>query len=366
MRILIINTVSINYNGVTDSILQYVKAMDKTDMQIDILSAVASNSQVVDEFERIGCAVIRLENRNKHTIQYVIQLAKLIRKKKYDIVHVHGNSATLAIDIIGALIGGCKNRIAHSHSTSCMQKTADRILRPLFNQVYVHGFACGENAGKWLFGNRKFTIIPNARNLKTYCYNQQNRKKIRERYKLYDAFVVGHIGGFNESKNHKFVLECFKEILNRNENSRLLLIGSGVLYAEIKEYAKQLEIYEKVIFTGSINNVPEMLSAMDIMILPSLYEGMPLVVLEGQASGMPCFLSDCITRECSMTDLVFFLPLDIGSEKWADEILNNRGRERIHDSLNAIKKMKERGYDIEDSAAMLKKMYNSMCKSDGK
>lgn len=147
MKILIINTMAIDYNGVTDCLLQYLRAMDRTDMQIDILSAVSVNPKMEKNFLEIGCRIYRIECRKKNPILYVFKLGNLVKKEKYDIVHAHGNSATLAFDMLGAFFGKCKVRIAHCHNTKCGNDRLDKILRPLFYRVYTHGMACGKWQG---------------------------------------------------------------------------------------------------------------------------------------------------------------------------------------------------------------------------
>ena len=132
MKLLWITTVEINYNGISDCMYQYLQAMDKSGMEIDILAVKPSNPEYEKRFRDLGCRVIHLDCRNSNPPLYTIRLAKLIRKQQYDLVHVHGNSATMTFDLLGAKLGGCKVRIAHSHNTSCTHVTEDKILRPLF------------------------------------------------------------------------------------------------------------------------------------------------------------------------------------------------------------------------------------------
>lgn len=357
-KILIINTMAVDYNGVTDCILQYLRAMDRNEMKIDILSTVSVNPEMEKNFWEIGCRIVRLEYRNKNPFLYVLKLAFLVRKEKYDIVHAHGNSATLTFDMLGALLGGCRVRIAHGHNTQCANRCLDKILRPFFYRLYTYALACGNLAGEWLFSGRKFSILPNGRDIKVYRFEPAIREKVRTQYGLKNCLVIGHVGRFNTQKNHKFILELFEELKKIRYNTKLVLVGEGALFDETRESVVQKGMEDDVLFTGNINNVSEMLSAMDVMVLPSLYEGLPLVVMEWQAAGLPCIISDTITRECRVTDLVRFMSLSDGAKKWAEVILDISERERI-DRYSPVfgEQIRNAGYSIDDNARELKNLY---------
>ena len=256
IKVLVINTLAIDYNGVTDCILQYLKAMDKKNMQIDILSTVSLNSELEKKFLRLGCTIIQLENRKQNPIMYVWKLAGLVRREKYNIVHAHGNSATLTFDMLGAFLGKCKVRIAHGHSTQCGSKLVDMLLRPFFYKLYTCGISCGKDVGDWLFKRHKFQILPNGRELSLYKYNVKNRQEIRVKYNLGNSLVIGHIGRFNKPKNQEFVLEIFMELQKLQKNAKLLLVGDGILFGNIQNceikglrnmlFSQEvLEIYQK-------------------------------------------------------------------------------------------------------------------------
>lgn len=363
IKILIISTMAIDYNGVTDCLLQYLRAMDRSGMQIDILSAVSVNSKMEKNFLEIGCRVYKIDCRKKNPPLYVLKLAKFVKNGQYDIVHAHGNSATMAFDMLGAYLGGCKVRIAHSHSTECGSKWLDKMLRPFFYHLYTQGMACGKLAGEWLFQERKYNILPNGRKIDSYRYSVDARRGIRNKYNISDELVIGHVGRFNGPKNQKFVLEIFEELLKKRKDIRLILIGEGPLFEQIKMSAAEKNIAKYIIFTGSVDNVPEMLSAMDVMVLPSLHEGLPLVVMEWQAAGLPCIVSDNITRECAVTELVKFMPLSVGAKKWAEEIsyITIEEQERKSDKWQIL--IKEAGFDITENSKDLKKLYEGLYRS---
>lgn len=360
MKVLVIDTVDVAYNGITDCIYQYLKAMDRTGLRIDILAGTESIDEVVKKFQLIGSEVYHIGNRKRNPLMYAWRLGRFVSRNKYDIVHVHGNSATMTFDLLGAKLGGCGIRIAHSHNTTCQHITEDRILRPLFYCLVTDRFACGQKAGEWLFRKRDFKIIPNGRDLQKFSYSELDRKDYRRKLKLEDVLVIGHIGGFNQAKNQKFALEVFAEILKHDRRSKIVFAGEGELLEDVKKYAEELKVDDSSIFLGAISDVNKLLSAIDIMIMPSLHEGMPLVILEAQSEGVPCVLSDSITRECGISDLVKYLPLSEGAEKWAKVISGVKVVNRHEAQERGRRALKREGYDIRENARDLRILYEKL------
>lgn len=356
-KILIISTVGLIYDGITSVILQYLQSMNLEDMDVYVLGTIDVKPNIRSQIENLGCKIVEFPNRREKTISYFFSLVKYIKKNNIDVIHVHGNSATLAIEMIAGWIGGCKKRIAHSHNTKCNQIKADKILRPLFNYSYTDGLACSEDAGRWLFGNRKFEILTNGRNLEEYIFNKEKRQVIRDSYGIEDEIVIGHVGGFFEQKNHKFLVEVYKQIKNLEPNSKFFMIGEGVLKSEIEELCKDLD----VIFTGAIDNVPDYLNAMDGMLLPSFFEGLPLVSIEWQINGLPCVLSDSITKDCKLTECITFLSLDEAAYKWADMIINKiKNNQRELCANLSYKTIEKSTFNIRNSSKKLERIYRCL------
>lgn len=353
-KVLIISTVGLIYDGITNVILSCLKAMDRSNLEIYIAATIESKIAIRRQFEDMGCKIVDLPNRRTHTLEYFFSLASFIRKQKINVVHAHGNSGTLAVEMVAAWIGGAKKRIAHSHNTKCDQKNADKLLRPIFNIFYTDAVACGRDAGIWLFKNRKFTIINNGRDIKLFAYNPDMRNEYRKKLGLENEIAVGHVGGFFEQKNHAFLLEIFREIKREIPNSKLYLIGDGPLKEKIKQSADGKDVY----FVGTVDNVSDYLNAMDCMLLPSLFEGLPLVALEWQINGLPVLISDTVTRECMISDNVEFMSLNTDAKVWAHKILQlTMNNNRKSSSQNAQHMASEKGFDIRTSAEILRKMY---------
>lgn len=362
MKILIIHTMAIDYNGVTDCIVQYLKHMNREGMEATILSTVTVHPDFEKLFQELGCRLERIEIRKEHPLRYMFRLAKLVRREKFDLVHAHGNSATMFFDMAGAKLGGCRIRIAHGHSTSCGNQKLDRLLRSFFYHSYTQAAACGKKVGEWLYAGRKFRILPNGRELEAYRFRKDIRRKIRETYQLGETFTIGHVGRFNGPKNQKFALEVFAELLKEEPESHLVFMGDGALLEEVKARAVRLGVAENVTFTGSVKNIPEMLSAMDAMIFPSMYEGMPLVVLEWQAAGLPCIVSDTITDECDVTELVCRVSLKADRKVWVEKLKEIRQKSDERNCTLWQQKLKSAGFDIWEDAEKLREWYQELNK----
>lgn len=344
--------------GITNSVLTYLEVIDKKDIELHLGVAGKAEPEALERAEAINIPIHMLPGRNQEPLKYFFALIKLVRANKFDIVHVHGNSATLGIDMLGAELGGARVRIAHSRNTSCTHPKMDKMMRPLFNATYTEGFACGEEAGKWLFGNKKFTVIPNGKNIRRFLYNPENRISLREKYHAQDKIVIGHAGVFNDQKNHNFLIDVFREICNESDKYVLWLMGEdGGKRAEVEKKIKLYGLEDKVLFLGFKTDVEKYLSAMDIMVFPSLYEGLPNVVIEWQIAGLPCFLSDSITRECCVMDNVEYLPLSDGAKKWAERIRKAELADRSQNQDLICKKMADAGFDININAKKLKELY---------
>jgi glycosyltransferase involved in cell wall biosynthesis len=323
IKILTITTTGLKFKeGIATVIMDYYTFFSRDKFEIDLVASGSYSNELIKEFEELGLNIRYLPWRKKSIIKYIIGLVGLMKKQRYDILYIHGSSAIMTMELIIAKLCGCKVRVVHSHNTTCKHKRADKMLRPLLYHSYTYALACGQQAGEWLYGHRNFKVVKNGRSIEKYRFDYKTRKAVRELLNISeDTLVVGHVGNFNEQKNQKFLVKAFKELLKLKEDAKLYLIGTGNNIENVKALVNSLNISDKVEFTGSIDNVPEMLQAMDVMVLPSLYEGLPLVVVEWQIAALPCLVADTVTKECSYTELVHFKSLEDGYIEWAKEIL---------------------------------------------
>ena len=365
MKILHIPTGGLFLDGIISCIVEYMTAMDKSGMDIRVLSINNAEKNIIQKIENSGCRVVSIPYRKKNIVKYFWKLYRYIAKEKIDIVHVHGSSALMSVELAAARLAGCKIRIAHSHNTTCEHKKADNLLRPIFNKSYTVAFACGQDAGKWMFGAQKFIIIPNGRNIKKYEYDIEKRNKYRNKLGIPDnALVIGHVGRFNVQKNHDYLIRIFHEVYKKDKNSYLILVGTGEKEEDTKKIVKELKLEEKVIFTGVLDDIYDYLSMFDVMLLPSLYEGLPLVVIEWQIAGLPCIVSDSVTKECAITSLVKIKSIMDAPVSWAEQIENMKFYDRSKNKDIIFEEVTKAGYNIKNGAEHLKKLYMTLVENN--
>ena len=329
-------------------------------MTFDYLSINEPEISYREEIERLGGKMFVLPRLDMSVVSYWNALMMLIKRNGYDAVHVHGNSHTVVLELSAARLAGCKVRIVHSHNTTCLNPLLHKILFPVFNLLYTHALACGEEAGNWMFGSRTYMVINNGVDTQKFSFDIEKRKSIRHHLCVSDReILIGNVGHFfGMVKNQSFVVNVFNELLKKSDRYKLCLVGDGPQRKDIEQQVGENGLLEKVIFTGNINNVDEYLSAIDLILMPSLYEGLPLTLVEQQANGLQCFVSDTITREADKTGSLTFISLEKNAETWAKIILSTKDSlTRAERSKAAIESIKIAGYDIKSQAKVLEGFY---------
>lgn len=361
MKVLIINTVEFRLNGITSVIMNYYRNMDKQDMQIDFVAVEGISAEFRQELEAGHCRVYQL-TRKKNPLGYMLKLFGLMRRNRYDVVHIHGNSATMFFDVFPAKLAGIPVRIVHSHTTSCSHMKLHKLLLPFFRKCYTHGFACGQEAGAWLYGQGPYVELKNGINLRSYCYDEARRREFRDKIHAGDRKVIGHVGYFAEVKNHSFMLDWFAKLAENNDDYLLLLIGEGALMEAMKQKAEQLNIQNKVLFLGKTTEVPGYLQAMDAFVLPSLHEGLPVVLVEAQAAGLPCYVSEKVSGQADLTNSLEFISIEDASawtQRLADDTAKWMNLDRQLQCAAWQEMIAKEGYDITRNAGILKSLYES-------
>lgn len=360
MKVLMICTVPLAGNGIATCILNYASALAaKTNMHILSPEGIPENTQ--QKLTELGIGLHQLPNRKTGLIQYFLALWKHLRSGQYDIVHIHGNSCTISIELLAATLAGCSVRIAHSHNTSCEYQKLHRLLRPVFELCVNGRLACGQEAGKWLFHKKPFQVLRNGIDLSSYAAGKAQRIAVRQQLGLDDnTFVLGHVGLFVPAKNHAFLLQIAQALTDRDiKNWKLLLIGDGPLMDQTREAVSLANLADHILFTGSIPNTSGYLQAMDVFLLPSIHEGLPFVLIEAQASGLQAFVSDQVSKEADLTGLLRFLPID-DPQIWADALLELSEENRILQSNMACSALQNAGYGVENNADTLFNIYNDL------
>lgn len=250
---------------------------------------------------------------------------------------------------------GVPCRILHSHSTSSKYGFArpyHLLQKKRIGQLITDNIACSEEAGKWMFSS-DYTIVRNAIDLDRFQFSPEDRTCCREELGINDSqLVIGHVGRFLPVKNHSFILSVFREVVCKQPDSILLLIGEGPLLKEIQKLAQDLGVQENVRFLGVRKDISRLLSAMDVFLFPSVYEGLPVATIEAQANGLPVFCSDAISHEAIVAPNVRQLSLEAGAVIWADSIMKaDLAR------VDAAEELKDAGYDIRREALKLQNLY---------
>ena len=353
--------------GVEAVVMNYYRHIDRSKIQFDFICDEDSTNIPYQEIEELGGKVILIPPYQK-VFKYHKKLKEVLKSGGYKIVHSHINTLSV-FSLFAAKCAGVPVRIAHSHSTTNKKEKKKNLLKQIlrpFSKVFATDYmCCSELAGRWLFGNKEYNkgnvyLLNNAIDLDKFKYDEEKRKEKRKELNIEDStLVIGHVGRFVEQKNHRFLIDIFNEVHKQKENSILLLAGQGPLMEEMKEKVKILGIENSVKFLGQRNDINELYQAFDVFCLPSLYEGLGMVAVEAQVSGLLCVVSTEIPEIAKVTEKIVFINLENKIEIWTEIIfkyLKNVNRKNIN-FTDGIKK-----YDIIKEATKLEKKYLNLYK----
>ncbi len=362
MKVLVIVNSVFGYDGISNVATNYYLYQDKKRVSMDLMTINPVNDSLRAELERNGNRNYVLSCRNSNPAKYIRKLTKIIKNNHYDVVHVHGNSATMSVELLAAKLGGCKVRIAHSHNTRCNHEKINEVLMPVFSGLYTDCCACSIEAGEFLFGDKEYYVMNNGLYFEKYRFNDEVRNKIRSEHGLDGKYVVGHIGRFAPQKNHTFLFDAFSELLKINKDAALLLVGEGELLEDTKAQAAKLGIDDKVIFYGTTDRVYEVVQAMDVFAFPSIFEGLGIVALEAQASGLGCVASTEVPQKAKCVNNMEFLSLTGNERKWAERLLEcGISVEEREKNIDYVKKcFIDSKYDIEENCKKIYEYYESL------
>ena len=358
---------SLDRGGAETMIMNLYRNIDRSKVQFDFLIHTDRECDYNEEIRSIGGKIYSLKRFKGYNLcQYIKQFKDFfIKHPEYEIIHGHMRSTASIYLKIAKSMG--RYTIAHSHNTSSgngISALGKNLIQLPLRYIADYYFACSIEAGEWLFGKKiiksdKFYILKNAIDMGAFVFNQNIRDLKRKELGFEDFFIIGNVGRFHEQKNHYFTLNLFNEFLKEELNSKLVLVGEGELKSEIKKYADELEINDKVIFLDSRSDINELMMSFDVFIFPSKYEGLGIVAIEAQSSSLPTLCSDNVPREVKITDIIRFISLDDMS-KWIKEL------KKIKNSKRKIIKKEDvvkTGYDIKSSSAFLFKFYVNIYKN---
>ena len=309
--------------GIENFIMNVYRNLDRENYQFDFILQNEAESIFEAEIRNLGGRIYKIPRFEKNPLKHMSELKKILKENQYIAFHRHTANSVVFVDLMVAKLAGIKNIIVHSHNTMHPQKSLNIFCIPILYALADEHFACGEDAGKWLYGSREFEVIYNGIEIAKYAYSEETRLECRKEIGLSeDDIVLGHIGRFSEQKNHKFLVEMFKELSKLNDKYKLILCGDGELREEIALYCKEKELDNKVIFLGIRKDVNKVLQAMDAFVFPSKYEGLPVSLIETQLTSLPCFISNTITDEALYNKNIVKLGIEESDkEEWCKQIM---------------------------------------------
>ena len=371
IRVLQINSGSRSFGGVSSFLYNVYTNIDREQVQFDFLSPNVTTYGIHrEEIEEMGGRIYELGIKGniltRKTGLYK-RLYEFLTQHAYSVVHINsGNFFFNLFAVMAVRKAGVPCRIVHSHNAgdtnrSRIKKAAFEALKPQLEKNATLLLACSRKAASYMFTDQtvregRVQIVKNGINAERFRFDPEIRKTVRQELWLQDKFVVGHGGRFYKQKNHVFLIRIFEKIHEKEPESVLLLFGKGDLETEVRGLVNELGMAPYVRFMGEVPDIERMYQAMDVFVMPSFHEGLPVSCVEIQAAGVPCVLSDAITEEIKIADSLQFLSLSDSPEIWAKAALSMKG----HRDLNGYENVIRSGYAIRDVADGMLKMYKEM------
>lgn len=367
-RILQIVGGPMHFGGAETMIMNYYRLINKEKIQFDFVIHGSNNGQYAEEILKMDGRIYNIPLKSVDFRGNLMGLRKILNSGEYKVIHSHMEAMGMIV-LREAKKAKINVRISHSHSTqipdvSFLMKFVYEYARRNVVKYATHLCACSKPAAVWLYGEKnadKTFILKNAIDVGKFVLDEIARKKVRDEFGIGTNLVVGHIARFSPEKNHMFCLEMFSELLAIRKNAILLLIGEGKLHDDIVEKINQLGISDRVILTGARGDISALLQAMDVLVLPSFFEGLGIVVVEGQASGVPCIVSDKVPLEAKLTDLVDYLSIDRTQKLWAETIVK---KEHLSQRILGNQIVTASEFNIANQAHKLEDFYFELCKKE--
>lgn len=347
-----------NLGGIETFLLNLYKQIDKEEVQFEFIVPV-EKAALEEEFYEIG-GVIHHVASHKDLFNYCKDIKRIL-STGVDVVHIHKNSAANIIPLFLCKQNRVKKIFVHSHntspSTSRFFSLLHRVNKPYLNKVANKKFACSTEAGKWLFNDNTFEIITNGIITDNFRFDTNKRAKKRKELAIdSNTIVIGNIGRFTKQKNQIRIVDIFESIHKLNRDTKLLLIGEGELQKDVKDYVVSRKLTNEVLFLGLRHDIPELLMVMDAFLMPSIYEGLPIVAIEAQAAGLPIFLSNTISSETEITHAIKWFSLESSNEEIAN-IIYKEIRENTVNRVELLNQVVKRGYDMKSTANKMLSYY---------
>ena len=348
--------------GIETYLLKIATNLDKEKYHFSFLTYKGIEPCFKKELEDLGCDFFEITHRRNNPVKFVTEFKTLLKRENFDIVHFNMNSLSY-FELILVGVDCEKNVIVHSRNASNLGSTKTRFMNKLgqimIPKQKIKCVAVSDLAGEWMFGKAtNFITLNNGLDVGRYRYDEESRSKIRAEFGLNEQEVIIHVGAFRPQKNHEQLIDIFKAYHDKHHSTVLMLVGDGDLKCEIEHKVKKLGIEENVIFTGNRNDIPELLSAADKFLLPSIYEGFPNALIEAEASGLYCVISDTITKQAMLGNLSKSVNLDASMSEWTTVL--EGGHQYVRTEGVGI--VRNAGLDIDGEMKKLYEVYDSFFK----
>lgn len=343
--------------GLETMLMNYYRHIDRSKVQFDFLVHRDFEADYDREILDLGGRIYHVSRLIPWSGSYKKELKQFFTAHpEYRIVHVHQDCLS-AVALQCAEECGIPVRIAHAHTSSAVKDIKYPIKLFYMKRIpayATHFFACGKQAGDWMFSGHPYEVVKNAIDTRKYEYSSVKSKEVKDQLGIGSELTVGHVGNFSPAKNHPFLIEIFQALLKKRPDAKLVLVGGEYEIEAIKEKVSNLNLNDHVMFMGIRNDVPDLMQAMDVFVFPSLYEGLPVTMIEEQAAGIPAIISDHVSQECVVTEnLVTVMKLEDSADEWADLAIKKAesGKQSHREEIIAA------GYDIASEAGKLEQFY---------
>ena len=359
---------TLDSGGVESFLFNYYFHINTDNINFDVIVPGKRIGYLEEQFRERGSCIYHVPTFHENPLRMIQDVSKIIKKGNYDVVHCHGYKSCLGLLL--AKIHKCPVRIIHSHmafvNETPFQKVARKAMMMIVRGCATDKLACGKDAAEWLFGReeKEAVVINNAIDLEKYRFSEQDRIDYRKELGIRNSeYVLGNVARLTYQKNQSFLLQIVKRLKDEGIYIKLLLIGNGEDENELKEECETLGIKDQVMFLGLRKDVPKLLSAIDCFVLPSRFEGLPVVLVEVQAAGVPIIVSDNVTHEIDVSGSLQYVSLEDGVDRWCQIIkMQMEGGAMLDKRFDVAKKLEQGKFDIDYQAKKLEELYISLVK----
>ena len=356
-----------NVGGAETFLMKLLRKADRSRLALDFLTF--SPGCYEEEIASLGGKVFHAVPKTKGPIRSFLSIRDIVKANGYDAVLRISQSSVSSIDLLAAKMGGATLRGFRSSNTNAcggkMSSLLHTLFRPFLRCVSNVWIAPGKETGEFMFGKKAWEsgevhVLRNGIDIDSFSFDQGARESVRSELGIgVDGFLIGMVGRFEEQKNHAFAIRAFRELASRDEKARLAFVGDGSLRKSVLESAADFLEQGRLMYLGVRSDMTRLYSAFDLLWLPSYFEGFPNVVVEAQASGLPCLISDSVTRDAGITELARFLPLV--ETAWADCSIREKAIERNQSSAEAAKVLRGAGFSVESDIEELARLFRESC-----